>query len=101
MGAQTCSVNTHQGHDKKKSSGKLGGGKPNQRRVRQSLHLAIAAKYGVSVAGFATKGKPKIFSLSAILCQRRTETHDSVSERFDKVKIGRRSFETNRREPRV
>jgi hypothetical protein len=24
MGAQTCSVNTHQGHGKKKSSGELG-----------------------------------------------------------------------------
>ena len=56
-GVQTCLVNAHQGHDKKKSSRELGKKKPNPRRARQSTQLAIAAKYFSIFSGYWRPGK--------------------------------------------
>lgn len=45
-----------------KSSGELGKKKPNQRRVRQSIHLAIAAKHFFIFSGIWWPGKRKVSS---------------------------------------
>lgn len=49
MGWQTCEIHTRRGHEKKKVGN--WGEKPNQRKARQSIHLAIAAKCFSIISG--------------------------------------------------
>jgi len=54
---QTCEIGTRKGHDKKKIQAGRWGEKPNQRRARQFMHLAVAAKCFSIFSGLQSVGK--------------------------------------------